>query len=81
MVLLAGLPCGVFRRSANVLQINIRPLIAVSALRHLSAGTAKGQPCRTCAQGAVASPALKHSCAVTLTAGNEALECLPQSHQ
>lgn len=64
-----------------MLQTNIRPLSGVSALRHLSAGTAKGQPCRTCARGTLASPALKHSCGMTLTAGNEALECLPQSHQ
>lgn len=60
MVLWAGLQGNALRRSAKVLETHIGP--------H-SAGTAKGQPCKTRAQGTFAGPALKHSCGVTLNYG------------
>lgn len=69
MVLWAGLQGNALRRSAKVLETHIGPLIGVSATRPHSAGTAKGQPCKTRAQGTFAGPALKHSCGVTLNYG------------
>lgn len=80
MGLVAGLQGSVSWRSAKALETNRRPLTGVSPEDPLGCA-ARGQPCRTCAQGEFANPALNHSWGTTLTLRNEQLSVYPNYGQ